>query len=179
MIAHEDILTFWFEESTPSQWFSQSNSFDQIIKDKFMDTLKAAKAGECFQWRGQAKGRLAEVILLDQFSRNIFRGKPQAFEADSLALVLAQEAINTKADLILSDTERAFLYMPFMHSESLVIHEEALKLFSQTGLENNLSFEIEHMNIIKQFGRYPHRNGVLGRESSAAEVEFLKTHTGF
>jgi uncharacterized protein (DUF924 family) len=117
---------------------------------------------------------LAEIIVLDQFSRNMFRDTAMGFAQDGLALVLAQEAVSQGVDQELSLTQRAFLYMPFMHSESLVIHDLAVKFFSQQGMEGNLDFEFRHKAIIEQFGRYPHRNAVLGRQSTPEELEFLK-----
>ena len=104
----------------------------------------------------------------------MFRGTAQAFSQDSLALALAQEAISVKADQELTAVERSFLYMPFMHSESLTIHEVAVELYTQNGIANNLDFELKHKAIIEKFGRYPHRNQVLGRQSSLEEIEFLK-----
>ena len=111
--------------------------------------------------------------MLDQFSRNMFRDTAQAFATDALALVLAQEAVAAAADQQLPVQQRVFFYMPYMHSESLRIHDEALTLFSQPGLESNLDFEHRHRTILERFGRYPHRNAILGRDSSAAETAFL------
>ena len=111
--------------------------------------------------------------MLDQFSRNVYRNTPKAFAQDPLALALAQEAIALGKDVELSPTQQSFLYMPFMHSESLLIHERAVELFKAPGMENNYEFEIKHKVIIDRFGRYPHRNEILGRESTAEEIEFL------
>ena len=116
---------------------------------------------------------MAEIIVLDQFSRNIYRDSPLSFATDSLALVLAQEAIRVGADKKVSESMRSFFYMPFMHSESAVIHEEAVVLYEAYGNEGNLDFELRHKAIIDRFGRYPHRNEILGRDSTAEEVEFL------
>ena len=116
---------------------------------------------------------LAEIIILDQFSRNIYRDSPRAFAYDTLALVLAQEAIRRKFDDELKVKQRAFLYMPFVHSESAELHEIALFLFDKPGLEDNFNYEIRHKEIIDRFGRYPHRNEILGRKSTAEELEFL------
>ncbi len=129
--------------------------------------------GELFAWRASPRGRLAEIIVLDQFSRNIHRNRPAAFASDGMALVLAQEAVAANADRTLDAAQRAFLYMPYMHSESLLVHDEALALYSQPGLEKNLDFELRHRAIIERFGRYPHRNQILGRRSTAAEKAFL------
>jgi len=174
MINPCSIITFWFEELTFNQWFTKDLSVDKIIKDRFEDLNIKASKNELFNWRNDAFGCLAEIIVLDQFSRNLYRESPKAWQNDSLALSLAQEAIRRKLDMELSKIQRSFLYMPFMHSESLVIHNEAVKLFSLDGLENNLEFEIKHKEIIEKFGRYPHRNKILGRKSTLDEIDFLK-----
>lgn len=170
----EDIIKFWFEELTPKNWFSKDTTVDEKIREKFSQIYRKAAQGELFDWRTTAHGRLAEIIILDQFPRNMFRGSALAFSTDSQALILAQEAVLGGWDHKLTTSEKAFLYMPYMHSESILIHEEAMRLFSQPGLEFNLEFEIQHKNIIERFGRYPHRNELLGRTSSPEEVEFLK-----
>lgn len=170
---YNDILNFWFNELTPQQWWAKDEQLDADIKQRFSAIHAQAARCELFDWRIAAKGRLAEIIILDQFSRNIFRDTPQAFVNDPLALALAQEALAVDADKALSPAERSFLYLPFMHSESPVIHKVAVSLYSVPGLEGNLDFELQHQNIIDRFGRYPHRNEVLGRESTPEELAFL------
>lgn len=171
---YEDILTFWFDEIDPKKWWVADPEFDQEIKSRFLYVLQAAAKGELFAWRKTPKGRLAEIIVLDQFSRNIFRNTPAAFAQDPTALVLAQEAIAQGAEQQLSPVERSFLYLPFMHSESRVIHQIAEVLYRDNGLPDNYDFELKHKAIIDRFGRYPHRNNILGRLSSQEEVEFLQ-----
>ncbi len=168
------VWQFWFETLEPRQWFQKSIRLDRDIKQQFGELHRQACACELSDWRDSPRGRLAEILILDQFSRNIYRDHPEAFANDALALALAQEAVRQGADQSLEAQERAFLYMPYMHSESQVIHEEALKLFDQPGLENNLKFEYRHLEIIERFGRYPHRNAVLGRESTSEEQAFLE-----
>lgn len=168
------VLQFWFEETPPAHWWKKDPDFDQLIAERFGATLEQAARCELFAWRASPPGRLAEVIVLDQFSRNIHRDTPQAFASDALALALAQEAIAAGADATLSPVQRSFLYMPFMHSESLAIHELAVPLFERNGIANNLDFELRHKAIIERFGRYPHRNAILGRTSTAEEIAFLK-----
>lgn len=170
----DDVLRFWFEEIDPRKWWAKDEAFDREIAARFSELQARAARCELYAWRAEAKGRLAEIIVLDQFSRNLFRGSPQAFASDPLALALAQEAIGAKAEEALSATQRSFLYMPFMHSESLAIHALALELFRRNGIQDNLDFEIRHMRIIERFGRYPHRNAILGRQSTAEEIEFLR-----
>ncbi|HEX6549789.1 MAG TPA: DUF924 family protein [Gammaproteobacteria bacterium] len=167
-------LHFWFVEATPQQHFSKDTAFDAQIRARFGATHRAASQGELFEWRDSAEGRLAEIIVLDQFSRNLYRDSPQAFACDSMALVLAQEAVRARADQALSQQQRLFMYMPYMHSESRHIHAVAKMLFESLGLAENLEYEIAHKAIIDRFGRFPHRNAVLGRESTAAEQEFLR-----
>ncbi len=168
------VLAFWFEELTPAQWWRKDEALDAGIAQRFGATLAAARAAELADWRDSAGGRLAEVIVLDQFSRNVFRDRAEGFAADGMALALAQEAVRGGFDAQLAPSERAFVYMPYMHSESEKIHQDALRLFDQPGLENNLDFERRHHAIIARFGRYPHRNAILGRESSAEELAFLQ-----
>lgn len=171
---YQEILSFWFEEIDPSQWWKKDDAFDQLIRARFSDIHAQAMRCELYDWRADARGRLAEIIVLDQFSRNMFRGSPLSFASDPLALVLAQEAVSVKADLALSPTERSFVYLPFMHSESLKIHALAIDLYQRNGIQSNLDFEIRHKQIIERFGRYPHRNGILGRSSTEEELEFLQ-----
>lgn len=169
----QTVIRFWFEETETRQWFKKDLQFDQLIRDRFQETHLAATKGELFHWRQEPQGRLAEIIVLDQFSRNMFRDRPESFAFDSIALVLAQEAVSAGADKELASSQQSFLYMPYMHSESLIIHEQAVLLFSQPGLEGNLEYELKHQAIIERFGRYPHRNEILGRKSTEEELEFL------
>jgi uncharacterized protein (DUF924 family) len=174
---HKEIIKFWFEEISQAQWWKKDVQFDQLIASRFLDVHGQASRCELYQWRDTAEGRLAEIIVLDQFSRNIYRDSPLSFATDSLALALAQEAIRGGADKAVPEGMRRFFYMPFMHSESAVIHEEAVALYEAYGNEGNLNFELRHKAIIDRFGRYPHRNEILGRDSTVEEVEFL-SHPG-
>lgn len=171
---YTEVLEFWFSELSPQNWWKKDAELDALIERRFLSTLERAKRGELFAWREQPEGRLAEIIVLDQFSRNIYRNTPAAFAQDALALVLSQEAVRAGADTRLTATQCHFLYMPFMHSESVLIHEQAEQLFRDNGLENEYRFELRHKAIIDRFGRYPHRNAILGRESSEEELKFLR-----
>ncbi len=168
------ILQFWFDEITPAQWWKVDSDFDQLILERFSDVHAKANRCELFGWRRDPKGRLAEIIVLDQFSRNIFRGTPRAFASDPLALALAQEAVAAGADAALTEEQRNFLYMPTMHSESKAIHEFAEPLFKDHASKNTYEFALKHKAIIVRFGRYPHRNAILDRQSTPQELEFLK-----
>lgn len=171
---HNEILNFWFVESSPRMWWSVDSAFDTAIAKRFGTLHSAAVRGELFAWRATPGGRLAEIIVLDQFSRNLFRETASAFASDPMALVLAQEAVAGSHDCGLPSQQRAFLYMPFMHSESRIIHTHAERLFASLGLDDSYQFELRHKAIIDRFGRYPHRNAVLGRESTPEELEFLQ-----
>ena len=168
-----DIIGFWFDEIESKQWFVKDLAFDQMLIERFSDIHVQASQCELFEWRHSAEGCLAEVIILDQFSRNMFRDTARAFAYDALALALAQSAIAAGYDQNLSAQQRSFLYMPFMHSESIKVHDVALKLFSDNGIQANVDFELKHRDIIERFARYPHRNEILGRESTQEEKEFL------
>lgn len=169
-----EVLTFWFDELTPSQWFHKSAQIDDTISSRFTTLHTAASSGELAPWRSTAQGTLAEIIVLDQFSRNIYRDTPKAFAQDPLAVRLTEEAISKGLDAELTPSQKLFLYMPLMHSENVAHHELATELFSQDGLENGSQFEKKHKVIIDRFGRYPHRNKILGRESTAEEIAFLE-----
>lgn len=171
MVEFQEVLTYWFDELGATGWYKKSKKIDDNIRQRFGNTLKQAVKGELAIWRETAKGTLAEIIVLDQFSRNIFRDTPKAFSQDPQALTLAQVAIKKGFDKQLPEQQKVFMYMPFMHSESRLIHEHALQLFK--GLSNE-NYELAHKKIIDQFGRYPHRNEILNRVSSPAEIEFLK-----
>lgn len=171
---YQEVLNFWFHELEPKMWFEKSDALDKTIRERFGELHEQAKNAELYAWRNTAKGALAEIIVLDQFSRNIYRDTPEAFASDPLALALAQVAIDKGVDGELTNAERIFLYLPYMHSESALIHEVALKLYTALGEQTNLDFERKHKAIIDRFGRYPHRNTILGRESTDEEVEFLQ-----
>ena len=168
-----NILSFWFNELSPQQHFAKDAALDAAIRTRFGATLEAAARGKLAPWRASAAGRLAEIIVLDQFSRNVYRDTPRAFAQDALALSLAQELVALKQDRNLPLAQRRFAYMPYMHSESALVHTQAVALFSQPGLEDTLRYELQHKAIIDRFGRYPHRNAILGRPSSAEEQAFL------
>ena len=174
MTSYPDIINFWFEKTEPESWWKQDEAFDRDVRDRFLDVYQRAAKCELFEWRQDALGWLAEVIVLDQFPRNMFRDTPQAFSTDPMAVILVQEAVANQVDKELTAIQKSFLYMPLMHSESSLIHETAMDLYSQPGLEYNLDFEKKHKAIIDRFGRYPHRNAILGRISTDEEVEFLK-----
>ncbi|MBX2846854.1 MAG: DUF924 domain-containing protein [Acidiferrobacterales bacterium] len=170
---YNEIIDFWFVELEPKQWWVKNEKFDQLINTRFGSLLRQAEQCELSSWRETALGSLAEVIVLDQFSRNTHRNDAKSFANDGMALSLAQFAISKGFDQDLSQQQCVFLYMPFMHSESRLIHQQAVKLYESLGIETNLNFELRHKEIVDRFGRYPHRNEILGRISTAEELNFL------
>ena len=169
----DEILEFWLKEIDLDQWRTFDPSFDALLKKRFLALLQQASSGELFAWRGEHRGRLAEIIVLDQFSRNIHRGTPMAFAQDPMALVLSQEAISAGELSKLNAEECCFLLMPYMHSESRIIHAQAEALFKRYA-PSRYEPELRHKAVIDRFGRYPHRNQILGRVSTQEEIEFLK-----
>ena len=168
------ILAFWFDEIDPKRWFATDEAFDALIRERFLGLMQQAAAGELHAWRVTPEGRLAEIIVLDQFPRNVYRSTAQAFAQDPVALVLAQEAVASGALQALVPVQRAFLLLPYMHSESRAIHVVAETLYREFAPAMNHDYELRHKAIIDRFGRYPHRNAVLGRISTPEELEFLQ-----
>lgn len=171
---YKEVLDFWFKEENKAKWFLKSDEFDEEIHNKFYQVWKLGSEGLLYSWRETLKGRLAEIIVLDQFSRNLCRDSKHAFTQDKMALILSQEAITQDGFYELDEDERKFMIMPFMHSESILIQEESVKLFEELGESESLDYAYKHKEIIEKFNRYPHRNDALARESTKEEKEFLK-----
>jgi len=169
-----DVLAFWFQESGPEQWFAKDDMFDEKISKKFLTVYEALVAGNHKDWRLSAQGCLAEIIVLDQLSRNMFRDDPKAFVADFQALECANHAIAMAYDREFSQVERNFLYLPFEHSEKMVDQDKSIHYFTENGDANTLDYAVKHKKIIDRFGRYPHRNDVLDRPSTEEELAFLQ-----
>jgi uncharacterized protein (DUF924 family) len=173
-LAHS-IVSFWFSEISPKQWWVKSIEFDQLIRDRFLSVYEQTRDGQHLQLLNSAQSCLARIIVLDQFPRNIFRDKPESFQTDALALAAANHAVSLGFDSGMPSIHKAFLYMPLMHSEALTDQAKAIELFTAAGseLQENLKSSHRHKAIIEQFGRFPHRNQILGRTSTQSEVEFL------
>ncbi len=188
-----DILYFWFgdldadgmaDEAHSSQWWQKSEAFDTLIRERFARLHDRAVLGHLDHWTHTPDGRLAFVILLDQFSRNMFRDTPQMYAADPLALTVAKEGIEQRVDIQLPFHHRVFLYMPLMHAENLETQNRCVELFERLAEQSrgraaeaargNLDFAIAHRDIVARFGRFPHRNEILGRESTPEEKAFLE-----
>ena len=175
----QDIHDFWFSDQMRSHWFKKSDQIDRRIIQLFGETYEAAHGGRLDHWMRDPQGALALVIVLDQFPRNMFRGSGRSFESNDLALRHAGAALDHGFDQRVEATARQFFYLPFMHSEDLQDQDRAVRLYEALGDESSLRFARQHREIIARFGRFPHRNAVLARESTPDETEFLKTHQGF
>jgi len=174
MKTAEDVYNFWFVSHGKDDWFGGKPEFDAELAAEFGDAVPRVALGEAFGWRKTPKGRLAEIIVLDQFSRQLYRETAKAFAQDGMALALAQEAVAGGHDQALDASGRMFLYMPYMHSESLLVHDEALRLFGSLDMPDILEFESKHHALIKRFGRYPKRNAALGRRSTPEEIAYIE-----
>lgn len=174
-IAAEDVCRYWFEEIEKSNWFKRSDEFDSELKEKFGELLEQAKAGQLDHWCDCAEGYLGLIVVLDQFSRNIHRDSAEAFAADDKALALANELIDKELDKELTLEQRSFAYLPFRHAEDLVMQHVGLKKTREINAEGYGSdkYAVGHLSIIERFGRFPHRNAVLGRENTSDEETFL------
>ena len=170
----EEVLSFWFEQNGPEQWWTRDPQFDAVIRSRFEALHGRAVVGELHDWRDTPEGRLVEIVVLDQFSRNLYRDDARAFAADGMALALAQEAVRIGADQAVPPVKRQFFYMPYQHSESPRIHAVAVALFEGLADPEGLDFERRHKTIIDRFERYPHRNRVVGRPSTPEEIAFLR-----
>lgn len=169
----QDVLQFWFDPETKPYWFRSTPSFDQTVRKRFAEMFAHAATGDLKDWEETAEGCLALCILLDQVPRNMFRGDPRAFATDDKALAVAELALTKGFDHQLPNDRKQFLYLPFMHSENLANQLRALALFESQGMAQNRRFAEEHVKIIRRFGRFPHRNAILGRPSTEAEIAFL------
>ena len=168
------ILEFWFADSSKSYWFERNEEFDRTIIERFVPWLEPASDGQYDAWQSNARGALALVLLFDQIPRNAFRGEPRSFAYDGKALQIADRALEQGYDRSLSNDERLFLYLPFEHSEDRKTQARCVTLMGQLGNDDYLDYARRHQVIIDRFGRFPHRNAILGRTSSEEELAFLK-----
>ena len=174
MVEKEEILNFWFKECKPEQWFKKNEDFDQMIENRFSIAIDDAIKGKMNSWEENETGCLALIILLDQFTRNIFRDTPRAFAGDKKAIALSQLCCDKDYLTNPNVQRRQFMLMPMMHSENLAVQDAALPLFKKYASEKDFEYAEKHRVIIARFGRFPHRNVILGRKSTNEEVEFLK-----
>ncbi len=174
----DEVIHFWFEELSSQDWFVRKDSIDRWIRERFMSLYESLSQREIVR-PATAREALAAVVALDQFPRNLFRGSSRAFATDATALSLAQQAIAAGLDRELTAQQRAFLYMPFQHAEDRATQARSVELFTSLGDAQSLDYARRHQEVIDRFGRFPHRNVALGRDSTAEETEFMKHHPGF
>lgn len=173
------VLKFWFDDVQPEQWWKQDDQVDKTVQEQFSDLHEKLASTVPAAWLETARGRLAAVIVLDQFPRNLFRGSPKAFESDAKTLALAEDTVNLGFDKALTKDERVFLYLPFEHSEDAQAQARSIALFEELGDQGCLDFARKHKLVIDRFGRFPHRNAVLGRKTTDDEREFLQQESWF
>jgi len=173
MLEKEDILNFWFDECRPEQWFKINSEFDAMLESRFATTLEDAFARCLESWENTEAGCLALILVLDQFPRNIFRDSPRAFSGDERALELSQKCYENGYLANPNINWRQFMLMPMMHSEEIAVQDASLPLFKEYTAQINYDYAVRHRDIIARFGRFPHRNTILGRPSTDEELEFL------
>ncbi|MDN6731156.1 MAG: DUF924 domain-containing protein [Atopostipes suicloacalis] len=176
VVSAKEVYDFWFNEGNDDYWFERNEAFDQEIADRFYDTWDAGRQGLLFKWRDSFEGRLAEIIVLDQFSRNLNRGNSLSYAQDKMALVLSQHLINHPKFVSQSLEKKNFILLPWMHSESKAVQEVTEQLYLELDNDFHTEMMYEHKKLIDKFGRYPHRNEALKRKSTPEEIEFLKTN---
>jgi uncharacterized protein (DUF924 family) len=168
----QEVVSFW-REAGPDRWFTKDEAFDQTCRDRFLLTYEAAARGDLNDWELTPEGALAVVLLLDQFPRNMFRGTKRVYATDPAAVMVADRAIERGYDKKVDPHLRRFFYLPFMHSESLRHQERSLALYEAAGDADSLKWARHHHDIVSRFGRFPHRNEILGRETTPEEAAFL------
>ncbi|MCS5592861.1 MAG: DUF924 domain-containing protein [Gammaproteobacteria bacterium] len=176
---YQDVISYWFSEKSQKHWFNSTPEIDAAIKAKFEGLWEMAAAGELDFWCETPEGSLALIIVLDQFPLNMFRGEAKSFQTEHRAVEVALKSIDNGVDKLLSDEELHFLLMPLMHSEELKEQELSVKLFKAYNLIDGLSFAEHHRDLIKEFGRFPHRNEILSRKSMPEEIEYLASKRAF
>ncbi|MFM2317711.1 MAG: hypothetical protein RLZZ215_332 [Pseudomonadota bacterium] len=175
----KDILDFWYTPPMSEHWFNSTAAIDSTIRDRFETTWQQAKTGGLDTWQQTAEGCLALCIVLDQFPLNMYRGEARSFSTEQQAVAVAKRAIAQGFDRQLPTEQVSFLYMPLMHSEHLEDQDASVRLFTAAGLVENARFAEHHRSIVQRFGRFPHRNAALGRESTPAELEYLNSKEAF
>ena len=178
-LVPSDVLNFWFSERVKPLWFNSTPEFDAEIHTQFLAVYYAALNGKIDAWKESAEGCLALVIILDQFPLNMFRGLEESFHGEYKAIEIAKYAVNQGFDAEFAGEQKAFLYMPLMHSETLEDQDISVSLFEKAGLKDNLRFAKHHREIVRRFGRFPHRNRILNRRSTQAELEYLASDEAF
>ena len=175
----DDVLNCWFSDSTKALWFNSTTEFDQRLKNEFSELCAAAKNGEVDSWQDTPRGAIALVILLDQIPLNIFRNSAERYSTEKKARLVANYIIDKEEDIHLTDEYKMFLYMPFMHSENIEDQNRSVELFEREGMAENLKFAKHHRDIIRKYGRFPHRNKELNRQNTEQETAYLQSDEAF
>jgi len=178
-VTAESIIEYWYSDEVKSKWFNSTIEFDKELKSKYESIWKDALRGELMAWSENAEGCLALVIILDQFPLNMFRGEVESFSSEAMAVRITKKAIEQGFNKNIDKEKVAFLYMPLMHSENIEDQNISVKLFEEAGLMDNLRFAKHHRDIIEKYGRFPHRNKILQRESSQDEINYLNSDEAF
>ncbi|MDH5378633.1 MAG: DUF924 domain-containing protein [Gammaproteobacteria bacterium] len=175
----EEILSFWFSKLVSKHWFNSTPELDSVIKERFEEAYSAALAGKLDHWLESPESALALVIILDQFPLNMYRGEARSFESENKAVEVALKSISQQHHLKIDKDKVGFLVLPFMHSESMKMQDVSVKLFTQLGLDENLRYAEHHRKIVENYGRFPHRNEILGRASTPEEIKYLNSPDAF
>jgi len=173
------LLDYWFSAHMKKHWFNSTQAIDNDIRERFLPTWEAALRHELDGWLATDEGALAMIILLDQLPLNMFRGQVKSFSTEQLAVKIARQAINQGLDKTLDSSRQVFMYMPFMHSENMNDQDKSVALFKHAGMQESLKFAEHHRSIVQQFGRFPHRNAILGRRSTEKELVYLASDEAF
>lgn len=174
-----DVLSFWFEPANRKAWFRSTLVFDALIRERFESSWERAREGDFAAWESTPHGALALVLVLDQFPLNMFRGEAVSFSTEALAVEVAERALTRGFEQVLDEQQKAFLFLPFMHSESLTHQDRSVALFEAAGLSDNLRWARHHREIVHRFGRFPHRNAILDRHSTQEEEDWLASDQAF
>jgi len=175
----EEIIDYWYSPKISKQWFASTAQLDAEIKTKYEALWQTASSGELDHWQASPQGCLALIIVLDQFPLNMYRNRPVSFSTEAKSIEVARHAVEKGFDQILQQEQKAFLYMPFMHSEKLSDQNLSVKLFTEAGLKDNQHFAEHHRELIRRFDRFPYRNEILGRTSTPEEIEYLNSEEAF
>lgn len=178
-VAADEILQYWFSESMSKHWFNANEEIDADIRARFEKVWEQARQGELAHWTKSANGSLALVIVFDQLPLNMYRGQAMSFATEAMGIATARQAIENGLDKEIAKDRLMFMYMPFMHSENMQDQDYAVQLFRDAGLDENVKFALHHRSIVERFGRFPHRNEILGRSSSDTEIAYMNSDEAF
>jgi uncharacterized protein (DUF924 family) len=178
-MAPSDLIRFWFSDEARARWFDSTPEFDRLLRDRYLDLWELARTGGLTHWASTPEGALALVIVFDQLPLNMFRGEPRCFATEATSREVAAQAIANGLDRDLGPEQQSFLYMPYMHSEDPADQDRSVALFEAAGLLDNLGYAKHHREIVRRFGRFPHRNAILGRENTPEETAWLASPDAF